>query len=267
MNVAPLAYAAGASVLLLMCIRFVFTTVVSSSLSRGGWLNTSITRYDAKLLLVASFCLAGQSFGYMASVSYLPVSVAVILFYTFPILTFVLNALIDGGPLKITPILALGAALVGIYFLVQDGSQAWHMVGVFWAFFAAVMQAVINVISPKIKSVSGWELVKYTVLLPAAAFLVIYVTDRSGFSISAVSWSLGAATVFCLGLYFFYRAVTVIGAVRTANLLYLEPVFTLILSLFIFGERLQLLQWLGIGIIFLATSSLEIQERKISITR
>lgn len=250
-----------------MCVRFVFTAVISSSLSGGGWLNQSITRYDTILLFVASLTLAGQSFGYMASVSFLPVSVAVILFYTFPILTFVLSAFIDDGTLKIAPIIALGAALVGIYLLVLEGVQAWNIVGVFWAFFAAVMQAVINVISSKIKAVSGWELVKYTSLLPAAAFLGIYLTDRSGFSIPAVSWTLGAALVFCLGLYFFYRSVSVIGPVRTANLLYLEPVFTLILSLFIFGERLQLLQWLGIGIIFLATSSLEIQERKTSITR
>jgi len=250
-----------------MCIRFVFTTVVSSSLSRGGWLNKSFTRNDTIFLLLASFALAGQSFGYMASVSYLPVSVAVILFYTFPILTFVLSAIMGGGPLKLAPFLALGAALAGIYLLVQVGIQAWNLVGVFWALFAAMMQAVINVITPKIKKVSGWELVKYTSLLPAAAFLGIYLTDRSGFSLPAVSWSLGAALVFCLGLYFFYRSVSVIGPLRTANLLYLEPVFTLILSLFIFGERLQFLQWLGIVIIILATSSLEIQERKLSIMR
>jgi drug/metabolite transporter (DMT)-like permease len=266
-NVAPLAYAAGASVLLLMCVRFVFTAVVSSSLSRGGWLNKSITRQDTFWLVVASLTLAGQSFGYMASVNFLPVSVAVILFYTFPILTFVLTVIMDGGPLKLAPFMALAVALAGIYLLVQDGVQSWNMVGVFWAFFAAVMQAVINVITPKIKSVSGWELVKYTSLLPAAAFLTIYLADRGGFSISAVSWTLGAALVFCLGLYFFYRSVSVIGPVRTANLLYIEPVFTLILSLFIFGERLQPMQWLGIAIIFLATSSLELQERKLSITR
>ncbi|MFQ5401052.1 MAG: DMT family transporter [Anaerolineae bacterium] len=260
-NTAPLAYAAGASVLMLMSIRFGFTAVASSSLRRGKWLNNSITRRDAVLLLFASLMLAGQSFGYMAAVNFLPVSIAVILFYTFPILTFVISSVVNGRSFKIAPFIALGITLVGIYLLVQDGSHTWHMIGIFWAFFAAIMQAIINIISPKIAAVSGWEMVRYTSLLPAMAFLSAYLLNRESFSLGAMGWSLAAASTFCLGLYLFYRSISIIGPVRTANLLYFEPLFSVSLGLLVFGERLKQAQWLGAILIILATLALEIQER------
>lgn len=262
-NVAPLAYAAGASVLTLLAVRFVFTAVVSTALNRERWFSKSIMRRDAFLLLLVSFSLAGQSLGYMASVNYLPVSIAVILFYTFPILTYVMSAVGNGRSFHLAPFMALGIALLGIYLLVQNGSaESWSMIGVFWALFAAVMQAAVNIISQKIRSVSGWGMVKYTSFIPAIVILGLYL-GKGEFSLAGIGWCLVTATVFCGGLYLFYRSVATIGSMRTANLLYFEPVFTLILSLFIFGERLQLLQWLGIGIIVIATFFLEKQEQTV----
>jgi len=208
--------------------------------------------------------LTGQSFSYMTSVKFLPVSIAVILFYTFPILTFIFSAVVNGRGLKLAPFISLAAALVGIYFLVQDGTSSWNINGVFWALFAALMQASINVISPKIGSVSGWGMVKYTSYLPALLFLGAYLWNRETFSYVAIGWSFAAAAAFCSGLYLFYQSVAKIGAVRTANLLYFEPVFTIMISLFIFGDRLVPLQWVGAVIIVLATFTLEIQERRLA---
>jgi drug/metabolite transporter (DMT)-like permease len=45
--------------------------------------------------------------------------------------------------------------------------------------------------------------------------------------------------------------------VRTSNVMYLEPIFTIILGVILLQDMLGMNQWLGMFIIFTATISLE----------
>jgi drug/metabolite transporter (DMT)-like permease len=59
------------------------------------------------------------------------------------------------------------------------------------------------------------------------------------------------------GFYFFFHSIVKIGPVRTANVMYMEPVFTIILGVILLQNVLGYSQWLGMLIILLATISLE----------
>jgi drug/metabolite transporter (DMT)-like permease len=59
------------------------------------------------------------------------------------------------------------------------------------------------------------------------------------------------------GIYFFFRSISIIGPVRTSNVMYLEPIFTIILGVILLQDMLGMNQWLGMFIIFTATISLE----------
>jgi drug/metabolite transporter (DMT)-like permease len=79
-----------------------------------------------------------------------------------------------------------------------------------------------------------------------------------------IMWSLISAVGMSGGFYFYFHSIAKIGPVRTSNVMFLEPVFTIMMGIALLHNVLGLTQWLGILVIILATSSLEFWGKKYS---
>ena len=262
-NIAPFAYEAGASVFLLLSVRFIICLISSIIFAPGVYTGgVTVGKKEGVFICLIGISFVVQAYGYMKSVQLLPVSVAVTIFYTFPIITFILEKIIILRIIKMGPILWLVCALFGVWLLVQKGVIEWGVSGVIWALVAALMQSFINIISQRLSSISGWKLVNYTSVIPAIIFLLMYYfVDKEKITLEAVLWSVLAAICFCIGLWMFYKSIHKIGSVRTASILYLEPVFTFLLGMLFFGVYLTPYQWLGVSLVTMAISATEIGER------
>jgi drug/metabolite transporter (DMT)-like permease len=75
-------------------------------------------------------------------------------------------------------------------------------------------------------------------------------------------WSILSAIGMSGGFYFFFKSISIIGPVRTSNVMYLEPVFTILLGVMLLQDQLGISQWVGMSIIFIATISLELWGKK-----
>jgi drug/metabolite transporter (DMT)-like permease len=60
------------------------------------------------------------------------------------------------------------------------------------------------------------------------------------------------------GCYFFYHSIAKVGPVRTSNIMYLEPVFTIAIGVLFLNNIIGPFQWLGIAVIIGATLVLEL---------
>ena len=158
-------------------------------------------------------------------------------------------------------VLALLASLLGIWVMVQSDTSDWNLWGVFWGLFASVAQSFVNILSRHESVSPGWGLIKYIMVLPAAVFVIIYFMTTAApiASVTApmLMWGLASAIGMSGGFYFFFHSIAKIGPVRTANVMYMEPVFTIILGVMLLQNVLGYSQWLGMLIILLATISLE----------
>ena len=98
-------------------------------------------------------------------------------------------------------------------------------------------------------------------VLPAAVFVIIYFMTTAApialLTTPMLMWGLASAIGMSGGFYFFFHSIAKIGPVRTANVMYMEPVFTIILGVMLLQNVLGYSQWLGMLIILLATISLE----------
>ncbi len=205
---------------------------------------------------------------YMYSLKLIPLSLAVVVIYTFPLFTFFANSVIKSRSIDLISAAALFISLAGIWLMVQGDATDWNGWGVFWGTVASIAQTGVNILSRHDDVEPGWGLIKYLMVLPTAIFALIYfiITPEPIASVSyeMIQWSLMSAAGMIGGFYFFFYSIAKIGPVRTSNVMFFEPVFTIMIGILIFQNNLALMQWLGILVIIVATSSLEIWGKKYS---
>jgi len=256
----PYFYKVGGSLFLLLGMRYIFTLSLSSVLDKSPK-KQKTKEARIRLVLISIFQAIFVS-SYMYSIYLFDnLSLAVVVIYTFPIITFFANSLIRSRSIDVLSVLALLASLLGIWVLVQSDSSDWNLWGVFWGLFASVAQSFVNILSRHESVTPGWGLIKYIMVLPAAVFVIIYFMTTAApiASVTApmLMWGLASAIGMSGGFYFFFHSIAKIGPVRTANVMYMEPVFTIILGIILLQNVLGYSQWLGMLIILLATISLE----------
>ncbi len=128
----PYFYAAGGSVFLLLCVRYIFTLSLSSVFDRTPR-KQKTKKINFRLVLI-SILQALFIASYMYSIKLIPLSLAVVVIYTFPIITFFANSLIKSRSVDVLSVIALLVSLLGILVMVQGGSSGWNLWGVFWGF-------------------------------------------------------------------------------------------------------------------------------------
>jgi len=256
---APYFYGVGGGVFLLLSVRYVSTFIFASILNKSPK-KTKSKATHTRLILISIFQAIFIA-SYMYSISLIPLSLAVVVIYTFPIITFFVNSILKSRSIDFLSAAALLISLIGIWVLVQGDSSDWNLWGVFWGLIASIAQVTVNILSRHKSVESGWGLIQYIMVLPSVVFVLIYfiVTLEPIASVSSemLLWSILSAMGMTGGIYFFFRSISIIGPVRTSNVMYLEPIFTIILGVILLQDMLGMNQWLGMFIIFTATISLE----------
>ena len=256
---APYFYGVGGGVFLLLSVRYVSTFIFASILNKSPK-KTKSKATHTRLILISIFQGIFIA-SYMYSISLIPLSLAVVVIYTFPIITFFVNSILKSRSIDFLSAAALLISLIGIWVLVQGDSSDWNLWGVFWGLIASIAQVTVNILSRHKSVESGWGLIQYIMVLPSIVFVLIYFIATSepitSVSLEMLIWSILSAMGMTGGIYFFFRSITIIGPVRTSNVMYLEPIFTIILGVILLQDKLGMNQWLGMFIIFTATISLE----------
>ena len=256
---APYFYGVGGGVFLLLSVRYVSTFIFASILNKSPK-KTKSKATHTRLILISIFQAIFIA-SYMYSISLIPLSLAVVVIYTFPIITFFVNSILKSRSIDFLSAAALLISLIGIWVLVQGDSSDWNLWGVFWGLIASIAQVTVNILSRHKSVESGWGLIQYIMVLPSIVFVLIYFIATSepitSVSLEMLIWSILSAMGMTGGIYFFFRSITIIGPVRTSNVMYLEPIFTIILGVILLQDKLGINQWLGMFIIFTATISLE----------
>ena len=168
----PTFYKVGGSVFLLLGVRYIFTFLLSSVLDKSP--KKQRTKEAHIRLVLISIFQAIFVGSYMYSIKLIPLSLAVVVIYTFPIITFFANSLIKSRSIDLLSVTALLVSLIGIWVLVHGDSSEWNLWGVFWGLLASVAQVFVNILSRHESVDPGWSLIKYIMVLPATVFVLIY---------------------------------------------------------------------------------------------
>jgi len=254
---ARVAFDSGVDVIALMTIRYglalltVFTYLIWR---RQPW---RLSGRQLRQALALALGLGALSFAFFASVRRIPVSLAALIYYTYPILVSLLAY--RARPSKQhrrAHRLAFGGQTMSLAGLVLILGLSWtslDLAGVLMAALSAILIALVYVFGDQLmRTVSPMVLSLYVALINAALFGVIgFVGDVSARPIdpAGLVGLAGAAGFFMVGFMGMFVGVSMLGPSRSACLRNVEPIVTVGLSITLLGESYGVWQFIGAAIV------------------
>ena len=261
----PLIYSFEVSVFLFLFIRFGTTFCSSIFLTKSLFSFKKIKQQRLGLwVLLLSLLFAVQSWLYVEAVKYMSVGLASVVLFTYPLLTYLIVSITKKRSLDLTTILMFLIAISGIAAISQSDEGFYTMaIGIILALLSALSYSLILIITPKMGSLRNWEIVKFTTLIPAIGFLILFVSETSFYwpQKEALLLCLISGTLFAIGMMFYHISVKKYGPVRTANIGYTEPLLVLIFGFIAYLDTITIIQ--GIGVIMVALASITIEKRQL----
>ena len=205
-----------------------------------------IDRSEWKAIIGMALASSGVGLCYISSVAYIPVTVAAVIFYTFPILVVLLSPIVERRRLTLDLVVIVIMAFIGVVIVVGPSLNQLDPLGLLLAAGAslsATMQFFFGTRSPKTHTISK-AIVMQLVMLPVAAAIALSTTGLP----SPVALTIGGYAVgFICQLLALSRISAVVGGLAFC----LEPVVATLSAHFILGEVLSMMQYGG-GLLVLA---------------
>jgi drug/metabolite transporter (DMT)-like permease len=139
---AKLTYQNGSTPLTLITFRALTGVIVLLILARLFEGPLKIERKAIPSLLMSGLGLGMITFGYMSSVAYIPVGLAALIFYLFPLILLVYEAIHDRRRPGIRRITAFAMAFVGLALALGPSMENLDIRGVAFAFFGGLGSVV-----------------------------------------------------------------------------------------------------------------------------
>jgi len=186
---------------------------------------------------------------YLSSVVFIPVGLAALLFYTFPLIVAAISHFQEGarlGPMRVGAFLL---AFTGLVIALSPSLSDLDWRGTALASLAAVTTAVTFILSRRLVTELG--VFTFTMYVSAGSVIlimgIILLVGGIALPQNTSGWTglSGAAFGFVVGILAMFTAIKHVGSAATAMLLNIEPMISILAAAIVLGERLTMLQLTG----------------------
>lgn len=239
-----------------MLIRFGIAILVIGLLLRLLGRAWRIPRGRSLTVFVVALCWTITTLGHMWAVLFIPVSLAAIIFYVFPLMVAAVIAFTDRGAFPTSGIAAFPLAFFGIALAIGPSFAVLDWRGVVLALAGATAAATTTLLSARIvREVNELALTLYVnVVGITLVALLLPIFGGLALPVPASGWvgAVGAGVCAVGGISLTFAAIRYAGPARTALFLNFEPIVILAAAAAILGERLATMQLLGAGCVVAA---------------
>jgi len=218
-----------------------------------------------QLIGMGALGYVGQSFSYLSAIKYASAGLVALLLYLYPMFVFVLSVIVLSEKVSWLKVLALILALTGTALTVDPAGGQLN--GILLAISAALIYSVYIIVGTGVmKHVSAIQSCAVIFASAAAVYGILMIVNGVHLPSTNSGWVniIGivlVATVIPVAT--FLAGLERIGPTHAAMLSTLEPVVTVLLAAWIFGERLEAIVMLGGGLILIAVILLTRGEMKV----
>ncbi len=251
-----LAYDHGSNALTILTLRFLAIALIVGLWLRvtGGSFAVSTRGMLASALV--GVCFISVSGGTLVSVSYIPVNLAVLVFYTYPMMTLLVVSAMERRRPGIAELVAVTLALLGVALAIQVSFEHLNAAGVAFALLAAVGAATTFIVAARALPSVGTKLMSWYACSVAFVGGAAMTLGLDAVAIPDTAFGIGLIaiiiTIFATAVVAMFVGVKLIGPVRSATLLCLEPVTAIFVAVLVLGEHLKAGQWLGAALVGIA---------------
>ncbi|MBY0613143.1 MAG: DMT family transporter [Beijerinckiaceae bacterium] len=264
---AKLAYQAGSNTLTVVTLRGAIGVALTAVLMAATGESFHIARDTLKWCVLAGLFYIGMAYGFIGSVATIPVSLAILIYFTHPLLVAAI-AHWRGGE-RLTPrklILAL-VVLAGIAIALGQQFGALDPLGMGLAAMASLSVCGMILFNARAQENAGNIQVSFYMTGVTVLMFALATTfgDAWRFPTSTLGWIgvLGAGLGVTVGLLAFFAAFPHLGAVRATMISNIEPVFSILVAVLVLGETLAAPQWIGAALVVVALVLFEWPARRV----
>jgi len=211
-------------------------------------------RLLAALIGMGAVGYVGQSYLYLSSIKYASAGLIALLLYLYPMFVFILSVIFLHEKITAVKVIALVLSLVGAGLTVDpDGGQ---LLGVVMIISAALIYSVYIIVGANVtKQVSAFQSSAVIFMSAGAVFGILTFANGVHLPQSNTGWlAMLGMVIFStiIPITTFLAGLEIVGPTNAAMLSTLEPVVTVLLAAWLFGERLTPITLLGGGLILAA---------------
>ena len=219
----------------------------------GGFLGAALSWF------VATNC-------YLASVNFIPVSLAALIFYTYPLMVAVLSRFTEGTRLGLLGSAAFLAAFLGLGLALGPSFQGLDWRGIAFGFAGAAGAAGALLFTGRLGArIDGFGLTFWANAAGVPGMLIV-ISLTGSWALPGVpeGWLPFAAGALCyaVAINLMFLGTRLAGAARSSMILNLEPVITIGVAAALLGERLGPLQLLGAALVIGAVVMTSVKRRE-----
>lgn len=257
-----LLYADGLDTVSMMFLRFSFAALVMTMILFMRKEKFPRGKILLALLGMGAIGYVGQSFSYLSAIKYASAGLVALLLYLYPMFVFILSVVFLHERITWLKVLAIVLALIGTALIVDpEGGQP---LGIFFSIAAALIYSAYIIVGANVtRQVSPIQ--SSTVIFASAGLVygVLMSVNGPHFPTTAIGWLHIAGIVLVatiIPVATFLAGLERIGPTHSAMLSTLEPVVTVLLAAWFFGEKLAWVVLLGGGLILIAVIFLTRQD-------
>lgn len=242
----------GPSVVFYRVFLMLALVVLALAVSRAS---VAVPRSEWGVLGVLGLATAIIGTAYLSSVAFIPVTVAVVIFYTFPILIVLASPFVEGTRLNARTLAIAAAAFLGVACVVGPAFGGLDPRGVALAGLASLATTVQFFAASRAGKTTLIAKVFWihVLVLPVSGLAAWLSTGFSGRDVLLAAAIPVGITIGCYVIGFLMQLASLVraSAVAIGLAFCLEPVVAAVTSVAILGERLSPLQ-IGGGLLVLA---------------
>ncbi len=252
---ARLASFAGTSGSAIVVYRVLLMLALVAAVALVARRSLAMAREERGTLLLLGVASALQGIGYLSSVAFIPVTVAAVVFYTYPILIVLANPFVEKTPLTPALIGVVAIASLGVCLVVGPAFTGLDWRGLALAFGASIATTVQFFTAARCTNTGVVAKVFWIqlIVLPTALVISLFTGQLAPPSVLALAPFAVAMTIggYVGGFVLQLVALGRISAVAAGIIFCTEPVVASLASALILNEVLSSLQIAG-GVLVLA---------------
>lgn len=248
-----LVFEAGGNAATLLCLRYPLSAAMLWLLLRQSGTSAALPSRSALACYGVGLALFAQAGGYLGAVQFIPVNLAILIFYLYPLLTLLGAAVVDRRRPAIAEVVGALIVLGGLAMALSVSFEGLDPRGLALAFAAALGGGIAFIGSGRVlrgvdtlPASLHFSLAGLPAALIAASLASEFALPRGGFGWAMLGLAL---TTFLLFYVSMFAGIRRLGAVPAALLFNLEPPITILLALLLLGEPMGGQQALGTALV------------------
>ena len=252
-TLAGLAYEGGSDPLTLSTTRFILPAVLVFIILKFSGKPVLMKGRANWAGIVLGLLTVIYNFALLSAIELLPVSIAILIFYLFPILTAFFLAFLGWGRLTPTMVVSAFIAFFGISLALAVKFDELDKIGMAFGLISAVGFAIVCTISNRIMRGQDSRQGTFYISVVATFSMIVISIGVGEFNLPATSagWVgfMGSQVLYAAAIIGFYISISMVGAAATSFFSNLEPIVVVGAGYVLLDQLITPWQMVGVAIV------------------